>query len=72
MKKFDFSQASSRIKDLRAEKKMSQADVAKALNISRVVYNRYENGKRSMPIEILYDLCELFNESADYIIGRID
>lgn len=62
--------ASERLKILRKLKGMSQADCAKALNIDRTTYAKYENGgsiRRSVE-----KLANFFNVSVDYLLGRID
>ncbi|MBR3789642.1 MAG: helix-turn-helix transcriptional regulator [Clostridia bacterium] len=58
-----------RIRDLREDKDLTQADVAKILNTSQSYYAQYENKKRALPIEHLKTLCEFYNISADYILG---
>ena len=61
-----------RLKKIRIERNLTQKQVADAIKVSRVVYNRYENGTRSIPIEILWDLADLYNETIDYLVGRRD
>ncbi len=61
-----------RIKELRIEKGLKLKDVAEYLNLNvRTVY-RYEDGTREPSISILIKLCDLFDVSADYLIGRTD
>ena len=62
----------SRLKPLRLEAKMSQADVAKVLNCSQVGYGMYELGKRKISVEKLMVLAKLYHVSLDYlsIYGR--
>lgn len=57
-----------RIKDLREDHDYTQEYVAKYLNINRVVYNRYENGIREIPISLLIKLSKLYNVPIDYIV----
>lgn len=61
-----------RIRSLREDKDLTQTDVAEYLNTSQTVYSRYERNERSLPIEMLYELCDFYNVSADYILGRTD
>ncbi len=61
-----------RIRSLREDKDLTQTYIAKILNTSQTVYSRYERDERSLPIEMLYELCEFYNVSADYILGRTD
>lgn len=59
-----------RIKDLREERFWSQKYVASKLNISQRAYSHYENGDRSLPVEVLNGLTDLYGVSTDYILGR--
>ncbi len=61
-----------RIRSLREDRDLTQTDIANLLNTSQTVYSRYERNERSLPIEMLYELCEFYNVSADYILGRTD
>jgi len=62
----------ARLKKLRKEKKMTQDDVAKYLQIARATYSRYETEEREMTHESLVKLARLFDVSVDYILGRYD
>ncbi len=59
-----------RIKNLREDHDLTQEYIAKYLKINRVVYNRYENGLREMPISLLIKLADFYNVSIDYITNR--
>ena len=61
-----------KLRDLREDNDLKQEDVAKILNITKQAYGRYENGARKLSIEDLIKLCDFYNVSADYIIGRTD
>lgn len=61
-----------RLKELRLEKKLIQAEVAEILNISRNTYTQYENNTRSISIELLIKLADYYNVSLDYVVGRDD
>ena len=61
-----------RMKDLREDHKMTQTQIAIKLGTNRNQYQLYESGKRSLPIEMLQDLCVIYNVSADYILGLSD
>ena len=58
-----------RLKELREDKDIHQADLAKMLNISQGTYSNYENGKTEPPYDILIKLCLFYNVSADYVLG---
>ena len=61
-----------RLKEVRLDRGMSQAQVSKALGLSRNAYTNYELGLREPSISILKQLCEIFEVSADYLIGLSD
>lgn len=61
-----------RIRNLREDKDLTQTDVANYLHTSQTVYSRYERNERSLPLEMLYELCKFYNVSADYILGLTD
>lgn len=63
---------SKRLKELRKENNLSQADVAKVLNVSRETYNRYENMNRVMSPEDISILADFYKISTDYILAKID
>ncbi len=58
-----------RIRELRQDHDYTQSQVAKMLGIAQTTYSQYELEKRPMPIEFLVALCEIYNVSADYMLG---
>lgn len=58
----------TRLKELREDHDMTQAQVAEILGIKRQQYARYEANTR-MPIEYLIPLCQYYKVSSDYILG---
>ena len=61
-----------RIHTLRIEHNLSQAEVANILNIKQRSYSHYETGSRAIPIETLIALCDYYDVTLDYIVGRSD
>lgn len=61
-----------RIRNLREDADFTQQQIADKLFVNRRTYSSYENGVRSMPIEILSRIADIFNTSTDYLIGRTD
>lgn len=59
-----------RIRDLREDSDLTQAQVAEYLGTSQTMYARYERGANELPIRHLMKLCDLYNVSSDYILGR--
>lgn len=61
-----------RIRALRLEHKLSQIEVAKELHITQRSYSHYETGTRTAPLEVLIGLCDYYQVTLDYIVGRTD
>ncbi len=61
-----------RMRDLREDSDLTQADVAKILGTSQTMYARYERGANALPIHHLLKLCDYYKVSADYFLGRAD
>lgn len=59
-----------RLRDLREDKDLQQADIAKLLHTTQPQYSRYETGERELPIRHLVTLADFYKVSADYILGR--
>ena len=59
-----------RLKELRKEKGLMQADVAKAIGVSISAYSNYEQGIREPSIDILKKLSRFFNVTVGYIVGE--
>ena len=62
----------SRISEIRQQKGLTQADIAKHLKVTQQTYSSYETGKRQMNFETLCMLADLFEVSTDYLLGRQD
>lgn len=71
-KDVQFVKYQQRIKDVREDRDLKQAEVAKVLNMKQQQYSNYERGYRNLPIEHLITLCEYYNLSADYLLGLTD
>lgn len=61
-----------RLKELRAEKGLTLHQVAKELGINFMTYAHYEYGDREPSIDMLRRLCDFYDVTADYLIGRTD
>lgn len=59
-----------RLKEIREDKDMSCAKLARELGISERVMRYYENGEHTMPLEILVQIADYFQVSTDYLLGR--
>ena len=58
-----------RIRDLREDSDVSQAEMAKLLRCSQQTYSRYESHTTEIPLESLIFLAEYYNTSVDYLLG---
>ena len=61
-----------RIRDLREDNNLTQADVAKYLHIKQNTYSQYENEQRQLPLSCLIALAKFYKTSPDYILGLTD
>ncbi len=57
-----------RIKELRVNAGLSQAQIGEVLGVKQQQYQRWESGKRDYPIAVLVTLAEYFGVSTDYIL----
>lgn len=62
----------NRIKELRTEFGITQADLAKLLKISDRAVGYYEKGEREPDNGTLIKIAEYFKVSVDYLLGRTD
>lgn len=63
---------SNRLKKLRKEKELTQADLAKVLNTNQSQYGKYENGKTNLSLENAQILSEYFGVTLSYLLGLDD
>ncbi|WP_294473444.1 helix-turn-helix transcriptional regulator [uncultured Intestinimonas sp.] len=59
-----------RLRLLRKEKNLRQADVARAVGLSTVGYQRYEASERDPTAPVLVAMADFFQVSTDYLLGR--
>jgi transcriptional regulator with XRE-family HTH domain len=59
----------SRLRDLREDNDLTQQQVAAYLHTSQTMYARYERRASELPLRHLVALCELYNVSADELLG---
>ena len=62
----------TRIKNLREDRDLTQAQVGKVLCKSQQGYNHIEAGRAELKIDDLIALCKFYNLTADYLIGLSD
>ena len=62
----------TRIREQRKQLKMTQAELAKTIGVSKVAVSNWENDVYSPEGENLDNLLKLFDVSADYLLGKTD
>lgn len=63
---------SIRLRQLRLEKGTTQKQICDYLGLTRNALGNYEAGIREPSIDVIIRLCDYFDVSADYLIGRLD
>ena len=61
-----------RIRDLREDNDKTQKDICEYLFCDQSLYSKYERGLRTVPVEIIIKLAQLYGTSTDYILGLTD
>ena len=61
-----------RLRDIREDRDLKQADVAKLLNVSQQTYSRYESNDISIDKDSLIKLAVFYNTSVDYLLELTD
>ncbi|MCL2499251.1 MAG: helix-turn-helix domain-containing protein [Defluviitaleaceae bacterium] len=59
-----------RLRDLRDDNDMTQADVAKLIKKRQQQYSKYETGESDPSLRIVVALADHYNVSVDYLLGR--
>ena len=58
-----------RLKELRKEKNLSQAEFASKIGMQQQQYSRYEKGEREPQLKHIRKICKQFEISADWLLG---
>lgn len=61
-----------RLKELRSERKISQAELAEMVCVSRNTISSIELGQSKPSFDTLIALADCFNVSLDYLVGRTE
>lgn len=59
----------SRIKELRKSRRITQAEFAERLGVTKSAVSSYENGSRLPSYDILIKIARIFNVSTDHLLG---
>ena len=60
---------SKRLKEVRIENNLSQAQLAELCNVKQSCVSKWERGTTSPDAETIYVLCTALHTSADYLLG---
>ena len=60
----------NRLRELRLDHGLKQADLARELNVARTAISKYESGQLDLSSATILRLCEIFGCTADYLLGR--
>ena len=60
----------NRLRELRLEKQWTQEDLASRINTKYQTVGNYETGRRGLDVETILKLCDIFDVTADYLLGR--
>lgn len=66
------SALASRLRMLRRERKLTQLQVARMMQISNSALSQYESSKRLPDYNLLCRLAELYNVTTDFMLGLTD
>ena len=59
-----------RIRDLREDRDLTQAQIGVAIGVPQRTYAYYESGQRMIPPHVLCALADFYDVSVDYLLGR--
>lgn len=60
------------LKELRSERKLSQVELAKALNVSQSMIARWESDECEPTATNILAISDYFNVTTDYLLGKND
>ena len=61
---------SNRVRELRLAKSLSQEQLAEKIGLTKQAISQYERGERNPSMTVLDALCDFFNVSSDYLLGK--
>lgn len=66
------SERYERIRNLREDLDLTQAEVGKQINVPQRTYAYYESGERMIPPQVLVALARFYHVSIDYLLELTD
>ena len=67
-----FVDFSIRLRQILANKKLTQKEAADMIQISPARFSTYATGRNEPPLDVLYSICKTFGVSADWMLGLSD
>ena len=61
-----------RLRDLREDRDLTQADIGKMLGTTQQQYYKYEKGIQEIPVHHLITLADFYKVTLDYLVGRTE
>lgn len=58
-----------RLKDLREDHDLTQAQLVEQLGMHKTTYTNYEQGKRDLPLSVAIKIAKFYGVSLDYLAG---
>lgn len=58
----------NRLRELRLDKGLTQASIAKGFGVTQQAISLYEQGRREMKLETLKKIADFFNVPVDYLL----
>ena len=62
----------ARLREVRKKRKMTQEQLGKRVDVTKVSISCYENGSRTPDIDTLEKIADALDVSVDYLLGRTD
>lgn len=59
-----------RLLELRRQRDLSQSELANYIGVNKQTISQYERGVRRPDLDTLSILCDFFNVSSDYLLGK--
>lgn len=66
----DIMSFGKKLRSLREEKRLSQVELSKKLNVTSQALSQYELGKRIPDAEMIIRIADFFDVSVDYLLDR--
>ncbi len=68
----DLNIIKKRLKEFRKKHNLTQEKLASELNVVKGTIGNYESARSLIATPFLYTICQKYNMSADYLLGKID